>query len=49
MGHRPMKKTSGSWGKQMGLKEPREGSSKPMGIMWYRKVRIGHGRPKVRK
>ena len=38
--------------KQMGLKEAngpkgdqRERSSKPMGSMWCRKVRIGHNRP----
>ena len=40
--------------KQMGLKEAngpkgdqRERSSKPMGSMWCRKVRIGHNRPEV--
>ena len=25
----------------------KERSSKPMGSIWYRKVRMGHGRPKV--
>ena len=31
----------------MGLEEPKERSSKLMGIMWCRKVRMGHGRAKV--
>ena len=33
----------------MGLKEPRERSSKLMGIMRCRKVRMGHNRPEVMK
>ena len=38
-----------SWEKQMGLKEPRKGSSKTMGIMWCKKVKMGHNMLKVRK
>ena len=33
----------------MGLKEPRERSSKPMGIMWCRKVRMSYSKPEVMK
>ena len=33
----------------MGLKEPRKRSSKPMDIMWCRKVRMGHSKPEVMK
>ena len=47
--HRPIKYINGTWGKQMGLKEPRKGSRKLMGIMWSSKVRMGHNRPEVMK
>ena len=40
---------NGPWGKQMGLKEPRQRSSKLIGIMWCRKVRMGHSKPEVMK
>ena len=33
----------------MGLKEPRERSSKPMDIMRYRKVRMSHSKSEVMK
>ena len=33
----------------MGLKEPRERSSKLMGIVKCRKVRMGHSKPEVMK
>ena len=40
---------NGPWGKQIGLKEPRERSSKPMGIMRCREVRMDHSKPEVMK
>ena len=33
----------------MDIKEPKERSSKPMGIMRCRKVKMGHNKPKVIK
>ena len=49
MDHRLIKQINGSWEKQMGLEEPRERSSKPLSIMWCRKVRMSHSRPEVMK
>ena len=49
MDNKPIKQINGSRGKQMGLEEPRERSNKPMGIMLYRKVRMGHSRFEVMK
>ena len=49
MVHKPIKYINRPWGKQMGLKEPRKRSRKPMGIMWCSKVRMGYSRPEVMK
>ena len=49
MDHRPIKWINGLWGKQMGLEEPRERSSKLIGIMWCTKVRMGHSKVEVMK
>ena len=49
MVHRPIKYINGPWGKQMCLKEPGERNSKPMDVMWCRKVRMGHNKLEVMK